>query len=117
MYICLEKPKPAIPRSLRLHSLEVVALLDFGAALFAHGTAQGLARVDGGDGLLQRARLGARKVDALLLQRDLGRQRLQVARRQQLGLLSPQPLEREAALFLGLGYTTWSAFPVPWFPW
>lgn len=65
-----------------LHALQVIGLLDLGLALLLHGPAQRLARVVGGDGALERPRLVGGEVDALVLQRDLGRQGVQVSFRQ-----------------------------------
>ena len=96
----------------RSHALEVVGLLDLGLALAAHGAAELLAGVGGRDGALRGPVLVGRQVDALPLQRDLGRQRRQVARRQQPRLQRPLPLRRELALLLGLGcgcVRAWSA--------
>lgn len=85
------------------HGLEVVALLDLGPPLLAHRPAQLLSLVHRLQRVLQAPALGRRQVDALFLQRDLGRQRLEVARREQPGLLLPLPLERQSPLLLGLG--------------
>lgn len=97
------RTNPTQACALPSHALEVVALLDPGPALPAHGAAQRLALVGGGHSLLQVAGFGGGQVDRLLVQRDLGRQRLEVARRQEPLLLLPLPLERQAALLLGLG--------------
>ena len=89
--------------AIRLHALEVVALLDLELALLAHGLAELLAGGDGRDSPRNRAFLVAGHVNALLLQRDLGRQRLQVALGHQACLDCALALSGDTALFLGFG--------------
>lgn len=82
-----------------LHGLEVVCLLDLGLPLLAHRRPQLLPLVHGLEGLLRRAG----QVDGLLLQRYLGRERLNVARGEDLRLEDALALGGDASLFLGFG--------------
>jgi hypothetical protein len=102
-YLSIQNNTNRAAKKLVLHALEEVRLLDLGTALLAHGAAQLLPLVGGLYGRPHVARLARGEVDALLLQRDLGRQRLEIARCQDLLLLLALPLEREATLFLGFG--------------
>lgn len=62
-----------------LHSLEVVGLLNLCAPLLSHRLAQLLSRFASGNIILHTAVLFARKIDRLVLERNLGLQGLKVA--------------------------------------
>lgn len=85
------------------HGLEVIALLDAGLALAAHGAAQLLAGGDRGDRALGGAGGVGGQVDGLALQGDLGREGLEVALGHELRLQGALALRGEAALFLRFG--------------